>query len=369
MKLNKILAVVMAGAMTLSLVACGSSNSTADTTAAAGSAADTTAVAADASEDTADTTAAATEKSGELREMNVVLDWYPNALHTFIYTAIERGYYEEEGLDVHIQFPANDNDALALVAAGRAQIGLYYEHDIIQAVANQNVGIKSIGAVVQAPLNIILSLKDKNILSPKDLEGKTIGYSGTALSESLVYTMMQAVGASIDDVDMVNVGFELMSSMTTGNVDATIGCLVNHEVPELEHEGFEVNYFSVSDYGIPNYYEGVFLANNDMIENEPEVLEAFLRASAKGFEDFKADPYGCLDILLNNQNEENFPLTPEVEQQSCDTLLPLMETADAEFLSQTEENWQANIDWMLENGLIDHAVDVSDVMINLDWKK
>ena len=301
--------------------------------------------------------------------MNVVLDWYPNALHTFIYTAIERGYYEEEGLDVHIQFPANDNDALALVAAGRAQIGLYYEHDIIQAVANQNVGIKSIGAVVQAPLNIILSLKDKNILSPKDLEGKTIGYSGTALSESLVYTMMQAVGASIDDVEMVNVGFELMSSMTTGNVDATIGCLVNHEVPELEHEGFEVNYFSVSDYGIPNYYEGVFLANNDMIENEPEVLEAFLRASAKGFEDFKADPYGCLDILLNNQNEENFPLTPEVEQQSCDTLLPLMETADAEFLSQTEENWQANIDWMLENGLIDHAVDVSDVMINLDWKK
>lgn len=152
-------------------------------------------------------------------------------------------------------------------------------------------------------------------------------------------------------------------------MDATIGCLVNHEVPELEHEGFEVNYFSVSDYGIPNYYEGVFLANNDMIENEPEVLEAFLRASAKGFEDFKADPYGCLDILLSNQNEENFPLTPEVEQQSCDTLLPLMETADAEFLSQTEENWQANIDWMLENGLIDHAVDVSDVMINLDWKK
>lgn len=367
MKLNKILAAVMAGAMTLSLAAC--SNSTADTTAAAGSAADTTAAAADASEDTVDTTAAATEKSGELREMNVVLDWYPNALHTFIYTAIERGYYEEEGLDVHIQFPANDNDALALVAAGRAQIGLYYEHDIIQAVANQNVGIKSIGAVVQAPLNIILSLKDKNILSPKDLEGKTIGYSGTALSESLVYTMMQAVGASIDDVEMVNVGFELMSSMTTGNVDATIGCLVNHEVPELEHEGFEVNYFSVSDYGIPNYYEGVFLANNDMIENEPEVLEAFLRASAKGFEDFKADPYGCLDILLNNQNEENFPLTPEVEQQSCDTLLPLMETADAEFLSQTEENWQANIDWMLENGLIDHAVDVSDVMINLDWKK
>lgn len=304
----------------------------------------------------------------ELREMNVVLDWYPNALHTFIYTAIEKGYYEEEGLDVKIQFPANDNDALALVAAERAEIGLFYEHDIIQAVANQNVGIKSIGAVVQSPLNIILSLKDQNITSPEDLEGKTIGYSGTAMSEALVKTLMEAVGASVDDVNMINVGFELMSAMTTGNVNATIGCLVNHEVPELEHQGFEVNHFSVSGYGIPNYYECVFLSNNKMIENEPEALAGFLRASAKGFADFKADPYGCLDILLNNQNEENFPLTPEVEMKSCDTILPLMETESIDFLTQTEENWQENIDWMLGAGLIDEAVEVSDVMVDLGWK-
>ena len=367
MKLNKVLAVVMAGAMTLSLAACGSSNSTADTTAAAGSAADTTAAATDTSEDTADTTAAATEKSGELREMNVVLDWYPNALHTFIYTAIERGYYEEEGLDVHIQFPANDNDALALVAAGRAQIGLYSEHDIIQAVANQNVGIKSIGAVVQAPLNIILSLKDKNILSPKDLEGKTIGYSGTALSESLVYTMMQAVGASIDDVEMVNVGFELMSSMTTGNVDATIGCLVNHEVPQMEKEGFEVNYFFPDDYGVPKYYEGIFLASDDMIANNSDTLKGFLRACSKGFEDFKSNTDDVLQVLLDNQDEANFALDPDVEKKSCETLLPLMETEDAKFLSQTEQCWQENIDWMYDQGLIAEKPDVSDVMVNLDF--
>ena len=58
-----------------------------------------------------------------LREINVVLDWYPNALHSFLYTAIERGYFAEEGLDVKIQFPANENDALSLVSAGRAENG------------------------------------------------------------------------------------------------------------------------------------------------------------------------------------------------------------------------------------------------------
>ena len=302
-----------------------------------------------------------------LREMNVVLDWYPNALHAFLYTAIERGYFVEEGLDVKIQFPANENDALALVSAGRAEIGLYYEHDVIQAVANQGVRIKSIGAVVQSPLNVILSLKNKNILSPKDLVGKTVGYGGTALSEALVRTMVSAVGEDPDDVDLINVGFELMSAMTTDNVDATIGCLVNHEVPQMEEEGFEVNYFLVNEYGIPNYYEAVFLANDETIENEPEVLAGFLRACAKGFKDFQEDPDACLQILLDNQSAENFPLSPTVEKKSCETLLPLMETADAPFLTQTEENWQENIDWMYEEGLITQKITPADVTAEIPY--
>ncbi len=304
----------------------------------------------------------------DLREIDVVLDWYPNALHAFIYTAMERGYYAEEGLKVNVRFPSNANDALSLVSAGKAEIGLYYEHDIIQAVANQGVKVKSIGAVVQSPLNVILSLKEKNITSPSDMVGKTIGYAGTALSETLVYTMMEDSGADISDVNMVDVGFELMSSMTTGNVDATIGCLVNHEVPQMEEEGFEVNYFLVNEYGIPDYYEGVFLAGDEMIENESDVLAGFLRASARGFDDFQEDYEACLQILLDNQNEENFPLSPTVEEKSCQTLLPLMETDDAPFLSQSEENWQENIDWMLSAGLINQPVEVSDVMAEIAFE-
>lgn len=309
----------------------------------------------------------ASEDGEKLREINVVLDWYPNALHAFIYTAIQRGYYKEEGLDVKIQFPANENDALSLVAAGKAEIGLYYQHDIIQAIANQDIGVKSLGAVVQSPLNVILSLSDKNIQKPKDLEGKTVGYAGTALSEALVQTMMEANGADFASVEMVNVGFELMSSMTTGNVDATIGCLVNHEVPQMEEEGFDVNYFMVNEYGIPDYYEAVFLSGNEMIENEPEVLAGFLRASAKGFADFQADTATCLKILLDNQDEENFPLSTTVEEQSAKTLLPLMETSDAPFLSQTDENWQNNIDWMYEAGLIKEKIEVSQVIANINY--
>ena len=307
------------------------------------------------------------ENNSGLKELDVVLDWYPNALHAFLYVAIENGYYEEEGLKVNIRFPSNANDAISLVAAGQADIGLYYQQDVIQARANQDIPVKSIGAVVQGPLNIVLSLEEKNITGAEDLVGKTIGYAGTELSEALIRSTMQYVGADYSDVTMIDVGFDLMSSMTTGNVDATIGCLVNHEVPQMEEEGFSVNWFDLDDYGVPTYYEGVFLANDDTVENDSETLKAFLRASAKGFADMKANPEEALQILLANQNEENFPLSETVERKSMEVLLPMMETADAAFLSQSDECWQENIDWMLEQGLISETVTPDEVRVNLEY--
>ena len=354
---HRVLAILLAVTMCVaSVTGCGKQS--ADNSSAAGT---------EAEDNSAAETADTQTDNKDLREVNVVLDWYPNAIHTFLYTAIERGYFAEEGLDVKIHFPANDNDALALVAAGKAEIGMYYHQDVIQAVANQGTGIKSIGAIVQSPLNVILSLKDKNITKPEDLVGKTIGYGGTVLSEALVKCMMENVGADASDVNMINVGFELMSSMTTGNVDATIGCLVNHEVPQMEEEGFSVNWFDLDEYGVPTYYEGVFLANDNAIAGDSETLSAFLRASAKGFADMKADPEAALQILLNNQNEENFPLSETVERKSMEVLIPMMETTDIAFLSQSDECWQENIDWMLEQGLISETVALDEVRVNLDF--
>ena len=304
---------------------------------------------------------------GALRELDVVLDWYPNALHAFLYVAMEKGYYAEEGLKVNIRFPSNANDAISLVAAGRADIGLYYQQDVIQARANQAVPVKSIGAVVQGPLNIVLSLAEKDISSPADLTGKTVGYAGTELSEAIVRSIMANVGADYSGVQLVDVGFDLMSSMTTGSVDATIGCLVNHEVPQMEEEGFDVSWFDLDDYGVPTYYEGVFLANDTAVEQNGETLSAFLRASARGFADLKAEPEEALAILLANQNEENFPLSETVERSSMAVLLPMMETAEAAFLSQSDECWRENIGWMLEQGLIDRAPELDEVRVNIPF--
>ena len=307
------------------------------------------------------------EEGKKLEEVNVVLDWYPNAVHSFIYTAIEKGYYEDEGLKVNIQFPSNTNDAISMTAAGKADLGIYYLQDVAMARGNEKIPVKAVGTIVQSPLSIILSLKDKNITSPKDLVGKKIGYGGTALSEGIISTMLENVGEDPQSADAVDVGFDLMSSMTTNQVDATIGCLVNHEVPQMEEEGLEVNYFYPNEYGVPNYYELVFVTGEDTLNKNSEKISKFLKASKKGFEDMKNNSDESLEILLNNQNEENFPLSESVEKKSLEILIPVMETDTEPFLSQDTKVWQENIDWLVSKGLLQESFDASEIVENLDY--
>ena len=212
-----------------------------------------------------------------------------------------------------------------------------------------------------------MSLKDKNILSPKDLAGKTIGECGTELSPVFINEVIKYVGGNPDDTGIINVGFDLMSAMTTGNVDATYGCVVNHEVPQMEEAGFEVNYFFPSDFGIPEYYGYVLVTGEKQMENESEKINAFLRASAKGFEDMKNHPEKSLEILLKYQNEDNFPLSETVESKSMEILLPKMEKPNMPFLTHTEAMWQKNIDWLVSQGLINEGITAKDIMGNLDY--
>lgn len=237
--------------------------------------------------------------------------------------------------------------------------------DAIQTAVEENVPIVSVGAVTQSSLNVVISLAKSGIKGAEDLAGKKIGYSGTALSEAQIASMLKNVGLSADDCQFVDVGFDLLTATTTGQVDATTGNMVNHEVPQLEEEGFDINYFYPTDYGVPQSYELVFLAGKDAVDKNPEKIEKFLRACRKGFDFMKENPEEALQILLDHQNEENFPLSKTVETKSMEILLPVMETEDAKFLSQDVSVWQNNADWMYENGILKEKTDVSFLVKNL----
>ncbi len=307
--------------------------------------------------------------SNKLEDVDLVLDWYPNAIHSFIYVAIQNGYFKEEGLNVHIKFPANATDPLALPAAGKATIGIYYQPDIIMSRANEKVPIKSIGAIVHSPLNVVIALKEKNINSPKDLAGKTVGFSGNPLNTEYVKTMVKADGGDPNSVKIIDVGFELLSSMVTKKVDATTGGLINHEVPVLKNQGHEINYFDPSKYGVPNYYEEVFVASDKTIKEKPETLKKFMKASQKGFEFMKQNPDKALKILMDNQQKDNFPLIESVEKESTKMLLPKMDSKEEPFLTQNKKVWEDHINWLYQQGLIKEKPKAEDCFVNINEVK
>lgn len=337
--MKKLLSMLLVAAMMLGLVGCGGGS--------------------------ADSSASAESDSSDLEEFSIVLDWYPNAIHSFLYVAQEKGYFAEEGLELVINFPANPNDGIALPAAKKADVGMYYLNDAITTAVEEDVPIVSIGAVTQSMLGVVVSLEKNNINGPADLKGKKIGYSGSPLSEASINSMLADANLKPEDCEFVNVGFDVMTAITTEQVDACTSCLVNHEVPQLEEEGFDVSYFSPADFGVPQCYELIFLANEDEVANNPDKYKAFLRACQKGFAFMKENPEEALQILLDHQNEENFPLTESVETKSMETILPIMETEDAPFLHQEASVWQENADWLYEQGLLKEKADVSNLCVNL----
>ena len=343
--MKKLLALVLSGLMIFSAAACSSGSSEKNTDGA------------EQTEGQGDT--------AELSDFDVVLDWYPNAVHSFIYVGIEKGYYAEEGLNVNVRFPSNANDAISLTAAGKADAGIYYQPSVIETAADQNVPVKVIGTIVQHPLDIVLFMNESGIKKPEDLVGKTVGCSGISADETFLTAMLESCGHSLADINLIDVGFDLNTALITGNVDATIGGYINHEYPTLKKEGYDEGYMNLTEGGVPDYEELILVTGEKQIEEEKDKLAAFVRASRRAFEDVKSDPEAALQILLSKQDEANYPLDEEVETASMEILLPLMYSDSQGFLEVNEDNWTNTIEWMKEKGLIENDITAQDILVDV----
>lgn len=312
----------------------------------------------------AETAAADPASDADLTEFDVVLDWYPNAVHTFLYEAQDKGYFAEEGLKVNIINPAETVDAMTFVAAGRAQIGFSYPVDTVNAVAAQNMPVRAIGAVVQEELSCMASLAETDITGDMgSLIGKKIGHSGPAVEEAIARTVIKNAGLSDDDVEILNVGFDLTTSLTTKNTDMVVGTFINDEIVTMRNAGYDVNVWKYEDYGIPQMYGLVLIANRDAYAADPALYQGFLRACRKGFADMQADEDQALATIMADMNSDDNPLDEVQQRESYEILLPMMEKEGRPFLSMQESDWQAVIDWMAQSGLIEEKCDAADVYI------
>jgi putative hydroxymethylpyrimidine transport system substrate-binding protein len=205
-------------------------------------------------------TAPATTDQVEMKKITLMLDWFVNPNHGPVVIAKERGYFKAQGLNVEIQEPADPSMPPKLVAANKVDLAISYQPSLTIDVAAGLPLIRT-ATLIATPLNTLMVLDNNKINNISDLKGKKIGIDIPGNQEASIGTMLQTGGVSYDDVDIINVGWALSSSLASGRVDAIWGGFRNFEVNQLALEGFKAKAFFPEEHGIPAYDELIFVAN------------------------------------------------------------------------------------------------------------
>jgi putative hydroxymethylpyrimidine transport system substrate-binding protein len=295
--------------------------------------------------------------SSDPEDIVVTLDWFQNANHAGIYEAVDKGYFEDEGLNVSVVPPADPSAILALIASGESDFAMFYQPDLLQA-RNEGVPVVAVAGVVQRPLNSMMALKSSGITRPADLAGKKVGTPGLPWNEAMLTTMLEADGLTRDDVELVDVGWTLNQSLMAGTVDAVIGVYWTHELIVLENEGHETNVLLPDDWGVPSYYELILVTSEKTVKDRPEMVEKFVKAFNKGYAQALDDPQGSIDTLIRlNPDAE---IDESVDRAGVDLLVPLWESTGQPFGSLSPERWTSLADWMKAQSLLDDDVNPDD---------
>jgi putative hydroxymethylpyrimidine transport system substrate-binding protein len=295
----------------------------------------------------------------DFTDITIALDWYPWSNHAGIFVAKEKGYYSENQLRVSIYTPSNPSNILQTVGSGKDDFGISYQTDVLMAKA-EGVPVTSIAAIVQHPLNSIMTLKESGITRPYHLEGKRIGYPGIPTDELLLKTMIEYDGGNIENIKLMNVGYDLVTALISKKVDAIIGAYWVHESFIIEEQGYEINILKMEDWGVPDFYELVIVTNEKTVDNKPELINKFINSTFKGYEYSINNPKEAINIMSSINPEIDI----ELETAGIKLLLPLWKKENGQFGWQDKSKWEKLAIWMLEQQLLNKPVNLDKAFTN-----
>lgn len=300
------------------------------------------------------------EKNEELQKVTVILDWVPNTNHTGLYVAKNKGYYEEEGLDVEIIQPAEGGTA-NLIANEQGDFGISYQEEVTYARTSENsLPIKAISAVIQNNTSGFASPKEKDIKTPADFEGKKYGGWGAPMEESMIKGLMEKEDADFSKMEMVNIGSLDFFTAVKDHVDFT-WIFYGWDGVAAKEKGIDLNFIKLQDFDKDlNFYTPVIIANEKLLENKPELAKKFLKATTKGYEYSIENPEDAAMELLKDNPEIDENIAIASQKYLADEYKKGVEI----WGEMNSEIWTNYANWMYERELIENELNVEEAYTN-----
>ncbi|MGH2925083.1 MAG: ABC transporter substrate-binding protein [Solirubrobacterales bacterium] len=298
--------------------------------------------------------------AGQAQPIDLALDFYINPDHAPIIEALDRGYFRQAGLDVTVQTPSDPSAPIREVAAGRADLAISYEPEVLIA-HDQGLPVKAVGALIPTPLTSMIWLKASGIRTVKDLRGKTIATAGIPYQEAYLETILERDGLSSGDVSTVDVQQGLLPAILSGRADAMLGGFLNIEGVDLKLRGKSPTVIPVDKLGIPTYDELVVVANSDRLAGQAREIQLFMTALERGTQAAISDPAAATSAVLAAGKGLNRGTTAAEMRKT----LPLFSTAGKRpFGFMDPHEWTRFAHFFADHGVIKALPSPADVLSN-----
>lgn len=292
-------------------------------------------------------------KPGESRPLSLMLDYFANADHAPVYAGLAAGTFRDVGLDLKIRQPSDPALPIKQVAAGRVDLAVSYEPEVLRA-RDQGLPVTAVAALVQKPLTSIISLPAARITEAGDLADHTVGTAGIDYQRAFLQAILEEADVDPSSVTERNLGFNLVPGLVGGQADAILGGFWNYEGTQLKEEGRDPQIIRVEEAGVPAYDELVLVANEDQLAKDPEPIRQFIGALSRGQAALERDAQPALDALM----EANPDLDRKLQQAVVDVTLPLFQPPNGKPYGWLEpKGWAEFGEFMVDAGLLNEEPD------------
>jgi ABC-type nitrate/sulfonate/bicarbonate transport system substrate-binding protein len=294
-----------------------------------------------------------------VRTFHFMAGYKPQANLPFVgaYIAQEKGYFAAQGLDVRITHATGQGEHLKLLLQGSVDVTTG-EADAVLARRADDLPVTSIALLGQRGQRAFAVQESSEIRTPKDFEGKTVGFKVLQTPDYLA--MLQLAGVDRSRIQEVPVGFD-PRLLAAGKVDV-YPVFESNEPDTLSRLGVPTRLFRPSDYGVPSL--GLtYLTRRDLVEKDTSALERFVKATLRGIQDARENPEAATDIVMK------YAPTEERDHQLAMLKVELDMAEDSISRERgigwsSPEQWQAFHDSLLAHGGLSKSVDVNTAFTN-----